>query len=210
MKTLDEMFKAAEGIAHFLGDGWYASKKELEDHPGCGDVHLRKGMYSISINQSDKSQHRGKYLFRGRWPETSPDSVLGSRVAYAPENRDDFAVNISYAKTEQSIALELERRLLGQVDNLYFNEYHRQVARMQQEETNRKCCLSLSSGLAAILGTTNLSHNQPSERVHAYKHGVNEFQVNWDGTRLERVEITSIPADVATKIFELLARRVPR
>jgi len=204
MKTLDELHEVANGVAMFLGRGWEARKHEIPDHPGCGDALLVNGPYAVGINTSDRSQYRGKYLFIPRWPRTASDSVLGAHVTYSGGN---FTIAVSQTKTEQQMALDFERRL----EDRYVKAFDLAQRRMWREQDDRREQLAVAARLAALLESQALDCNrEPTGQPVVCAHGVWNFHVNHDGTRIERMEIRNIPVDVADTLFQILAREVPK
>jgi hypothetical protein len=215
MKTLDELYEVAKGIAMFLGRGWEAKRREIPDHPGCGDALLVNGPYSVEIRTSDRSQYRGKYLFIPRWPRTASDSVLGPHVTYSPLDNSDGGnftpsyspIAVSQTKTEQQMALDFERRL----EDRYIKAFDAAQQRLWREQDNRQDQLNKTVQLAALLGSQALDCNrEPTDQPVVSAHGVYKFSVNHDGTRVERIEIHNIPVSVADTLFQILAREVTK
>lgn len=206
-KSLDELFRVAEGIAMFLGRGWGARKRELPDHPGCGDVSLVNGPYAVEIGTSDYAKYRGKYLFIPRWPQTSGGSVLGSHVTYSPETDIVDSIAASQSKTEQELALEFERRL----EDRYIKAFDIAQRRMLKEEADRAEQLRVADSLATLLDSRAVAHgNQPTEQPVIDHYGVRQFCVGYDGKTITRMELRCIPVEVARKIIDLLRLEVPR
>ena len=209
-KTLDELYEVAKGVAMFLGRGWEAKKREIPDHPGCGEALIVNGPYAVEIETSDRSQHRGKYLFIPHWPRTSSDSVLGAHVTYSPLDDSaggNFTIAVSQTKTEQQMALDFERRL----EDRYVRAFDLAQRRMWHEQENRQTQLDAAARLAGVLGTKALDCNRnPTDQPVVSAHGVWNFHVNDDGTRIARMEIRNIPVAVANAVFQILAREVPK